>query len=73
MCASGQAQFAIEAQDTMAAALDSNNPLGITAVAGLIQHNTSGIISRKGDGITSRKDLKERLIPHGNLQSSRLL
>ena len=47
MCASGQAQFAIEAQDTMAAALDSNNPLGITAVAGLIQHNTSGIISRK--------------------------
>ncbi len=73
MCASGQAQFAIEAQDTMAAALDSNNPLGITAVAGLIQHNTSGIISRKGDGITARKDLKERLIPHGNLQSSRLL
>ena len=33
MCASGQAQFAIEAQDTMAASLDSENPLGITAVA----------------------------------------
>ena len=58
MCASGQAQFAIEAQDTMAAALDSDNPLGITAVAGLIQHNTSGIISRKGDGITSPKGLE---------------
>lgn len=27
MCASGQAQFAIEAQDTMAAALDSDDPL----------------------------------------------
>ena len=58
MCASGQAQFAIEAQDTMAAALDSDDPLGITAVAGLIQHNTSGIISRKGDGITSPKGLE---------------
>lgn len=29
-----------------------------TAVAGLIQHNTSGIISRKGDGITSPKGLE---------------
>ena len=58
MCASGQAQFAIEAQDTMAAAIDSDNPLGITAVAGLIQHNTSGIISRKGDGIDSPKGLE---------------
>ena len=57
MCASGQAQFAIEAQDTMAAALDSDNPLGITAVAGLIQHNTSGIISRKSDNVSSPKDL----------------
>ena len=71
MCASGQAQFAIEAQDTMAAAFDSDNPLGITAVAGLIQHNTSGIISRME--FPARKDLKKRLIPHGNLQSSRLL
>lgn len=53
MCASGQAQFAIEAQDTMAASLDLDDPLGITAVAALIQHNTSGIISRAGDGITS--------------------
>lgn len=51
MCASGEAQFAIEAQDTMAAALDQDEPLGITAVAGVIQHNTSGIMSRKGDGI----------------------
>ena len=38
--------------------LDSDDPLGITAVAGLIQHNTSGIISRKGDGITSPKGLE---------------
>ena len=51
MCAAGQAQFAIEAQDTMAASLALDEPLGITAVAAVIQHNTSGIISRAGDGI----------------------
>lgn len=51
MCAAGQAQFAIEAQDTMAASLAADEPLGITAVAAIIQHNTSGIMSRKGDGI----------------------
>ena len=32
MCAAGQAQFAIEAQDTMAASLALDEPLGITAV-----------------------------------------
>lgn len=58
MCASGQAQFAIEAQDTMAAAFDTDSPLGITAVAGIIQHNTSGILSRKGDGIDRPKGLE---------------
>lgn len=51
MCAAGQAQFAIEAQDTMAASLALDDPLEITAVAAVIQHNTSGIISRAGDGI----------------------
>ena len=51
MCAAGQAQFAIVAQDTMAASLALDDPLGITAVAAIIQHNTSGIISRAGDGI----------------------
>ena len=57
MCASGQAQFAVDAQDTMAAALDREEPLGITAVAAILQNNTSGILSRKGDGITSPKGL----------------
>lgn len=51
MCAAGQAQFAIQAQDTMAASLALDDPLGITAVAAVIQHNTSGILSRAGDGI----------------------
>lgn len=58
MCAAGQAQFAVDAQDTMAASLDLDEPLGITAVAAILQHNTSGIISRAGDGITSAKGLE---------------
>ena len=60
MCASGQAQFAVDAQDTMAASLDLAEPLGITAVAAILQHNTSGILSRKEDGITSAKGLENR-------------
>ena len=61
MCAAGQAQFAIDAQDTMAASLDLDHPLGVTAVAAMLQHNTSGILSRKGDGITSAKGLENRV------------
>ena len=57
MCAAGQAEFAVDAQDTMAASLDLEEPLGVTAVAALVQHNTSGILSRAGDGITSPKGL----------------
>lgn len=51
MCASGQAQFAIDAQDTIASSFASDEPLEITAVAAILQHNTSGIISRKGEGL----------------------
>lgn len=50
-CAAGQAQFAIGAQDTLAPVFASDTPMGVTAVAALIQHNTSGIISSKGQGI----------------------
>lgn len=56
-CATGQAQFAIEAQDTLAAAFVSDTPLAVTAVAAILQHNTSGIISRKGEGLDSPKGL----------------
>ncbi len=58
MCASGQAQFAIDAQDTFAAALDQEEPYGVSAVAALLQHNTSGILSRAGDGIDTPKGLE---------------
>lgn len=58
MCAAGQAQFAIDAQDTLAAAFATDEPLGVTAVAALLQHNTSGIISRKGEGMDSPKGME---------------
>ena len=58
MCAAGQAQFAIGAQDTIAAAWDSENPLEIKAVATVLQHNTSGIMSRAGEGLDRPKGLE---------------
>ena len=58
MCAAGQAQFAIDAQDTLAASFDLDEPLEVTTVAGILQHNTSGIMSRAGDGISSPKGLE---------------
>ena len=60
MVAGGQAQFGIEAQDTMASALIGESPLGITAVASILQHNTSGSMSLKGSGIDSPKGLEEK-------------
>lgn len=55
---SGNAQFGVGFQDTdMASALTSDTPLPITAVAALIQHNTSGIASVKSKNITRPKDM----------------
>ncbi len=51
LVASGKAEFGISFQDTMAPAIIGEDALDITAVAALIQHNTSGIISRKGEGM----------------------
>lgn len=50
-CAAGQAQFAVDMQDTLAPAFTSASPLGVTAVAALVQHNTSGILSKAGQGM----------------------
>lgn len=60
MCAAGQAHFAIDAQDTLAPALARDEPLAVTAVAALIQHNTSGILSRKGEGMNTPKGLEDK-------------
>ena len=55
MTASGQSQFGISAQDSLAANFASKEPMEITAVATILQHNTSGIISRD---CKSPKDLE---------------
>ncbi|MBP7222108.1 MAG: ABC transporter substrate-binding protein [Sedimentibacter sp.] len=47
----GGAEFGIGFQDYLAPNYSSNTPMPITAVAAIIQHNTSGIISLKEDGI----------------------
>lgn len=51
ICAAGQVEFAITAQDSVASAFALETPLEVTAVAALLQHNTSGIISRAGEGM----------------------
>lgn len=51
ICAAGQVEFAVTAQDSVASAFAREDPLAVTAVAALLQHNTSGIISRAGEGM----------------------
>lgn len=55
---SGKAQFGVSFQDTMAPALIGDDALPITAVAAVIQHDTSGIISRAGEGMDRPKGLE---------------
>lgn len=58
LVASGRAQFGVSFQDTMAPGVAGENALPTTAVAALIQHNTSGIVSRGGEGIDTPKGLE---------------
>lgn len=58
LVASGKAQFGMDFQDSIAPAFASDAPLPVTAVAAVIQHNTSGIISRKGEGMERPKGME---------------
>nr|WP_325294714.1 ABC transporter substrate-binding protein [uncultured Oscillibacter sp.] len=60
LCAAGRTEFAVTAQDTLAAALAREEPLAITAVAAILQHDTSGILSRAGEGLDRPKGLEGR-------------
>ena len=51
LVASGKAQYCVSFQDYLAPAYVGEEPLPITAVAAVIQHNISGILSRKGEGM----------------------
>ena len=54
----GGAEFGISFQDTLAKSFAKENPVPVTAVATILQHNTSGIISLKEKGIDSPKKLE---------------
>lgn len=58
LVASGKAQFGVSFQDSLAPAFAGEEPLPVTAVAAVIQHNTSGIISRAGEGMDTPKGLE---------------
>lgn len=58
LVASGKAQFGVSFQDSLAPAFIGDSKLPVTAVAALIQHNTSGIISREGEGMDTPKGLE---------------
>lgn len=58
MVASGQAQFGIDFQDYLPPVFTSDEKVPVVAVAAILQHNTSGIISLKEDGIDSPKGLE---------------
>ena len=60
LVASGKANFCIGFQETLAAALTADHPLGVTAIAAIIDNNTSGIISSKEKGIDSFAKMEGR-------------
>ena len=57
LVASGEADFGVSFQDTMAGYVSSDDALPVTAIAAVIQHNTSGIISLAEKGIESPADM----------------
>ncbi|WP_010259248.1 ABC transporter substrate-binding protein [Treponema primitia] len=58
LVAAGNAEFAVGFQESLGPALAQDSaPLPVTAVAAIISHNTSGIISLKQAGILSPRDL----------------
>lgn len=61
LVASGKAQFCVSFQEKIAQAITSSTPMDVTAVAAIIQHNTSGIISLKEKGIKSPKDMENKV------------
>lgn len=54
----GYGDFGISFQDYLANAITGSSKVPITAVAAILQHNHSGIISRKGEGMDRPKGLE---------------
>ena len=60
LVASGKAQFGVSFQDSMLPAIVGDTAMPITACAAVLQHNTSGIISRAGEGMDHPAGLEGR-------------
>ncbi|MBR5478733.1 MAG: ABC transporter substrate-binding protein [Clostridia bacterium] len=67
LVASGKAQFGVSFQDSLAPAFAGGEKMPITAVAAVIQHNTSGIISRAGEGMDTPRGLEGKKYATWNL------
>ena len=57
LLAAGNAEFAVDFQESLGPALAQEAPLPVTAVAAIISHNTSGIMSLASGGIERPRDL----------------
>ena len=64
---SGGADMGVSYQDYIANNLASDAPMPYTAVAALVQHNTSGIMSRAEDGITSARGMEDHTYATWNM------
>ena len=67
MIGSGGANMGVSYQDYIANNLASSAPMPYTAVAAIVQHNTSGIMSRAEDGITSAKGMEDHTYATWNM------
>jgi ABC-type nitrate/sulfonate/bicarbonate transport system substrate-binding protein len=54
----GKAEFGIDFQESLGEAISSDTPLPVKAIAAVISHNTSGIVSLASSGITTPNDLE---------------
>lgn len=61
LVAAGKADFCVSFQEEIAMALTSSQPLPVKAIATLIQHNTSGIISLADKNIVNPKDMENHV------------
>ncbi len=73
LVAGGGAQFGVDFQDSLAPAFAGDNPLPVTAVAGIIQHNTSGLISLKEQEIDSPKKMEGHTYATWNLDTEQAI
>ncbi len=58
MVGSGKAQFGVSFQDYLVPLFADDSGLSIEACAAILQHNTSGVISRAGEGMDTPKGME---------------